>query len=156
MNRRVALTLAGSAALVVTAASGAVAANLGILGAAADEPVGRLDANTVTELSSPVSTVDPAVVTVEQPAAVGADQPTDTAPAATAAPSGPAVSAGSGAATGGATGHDDDAVAEQEHTATAPVAATAPSTPTSTASSRHVETEDHPEDHGSQHEVEDD
>ena len=51
MNRRMALTVAGTAAIVLAAGSAAVVANLGILGAAANEPVGKLDANSVASLS---------------------------------------------------------------------------------------------------------
>ena len=44
MNRRLALTVAGSSALVVITAGAAVAANLGILTASPKADVGQLDA----------------------------------------------------------------------------------------------------------------
>lgn len=66
MKRRLALTFAGTAAIVLTAGSAAVAANLGILSSASKEPVGQLDANTVSELSAPVTSIEPIVVTVDE------------------------------------------------------------------------------------------
>jgi hypothetical protein len=57
MNRRLALTVAGSSALVVITAGAAVAANLGILTASSGSNVGQLDATRVAELavSTPAS-----------------------------------------------------------------------------------------------------
>jgi len=80
MKRRLALTFAGSAAIVLTAGGAAVAANLGILGTASQEPVGRLDANTVSDLSSPVTSIDPIVVTIDEIVPVPVDEPTTVAP----------------------------------------------------------------------------
>lgn len=51
MNRRLALTVAGSSALVVITAGAAVAANLGILSASPSSGVGQLDATRVAELA---------------------------------------------------------------------------------------------------------
>lgn len=51
MNRRLALTVAGSTALVAITASAAVAANLGILTASSSSDVGQLDATRVAELA---------------------------------------------------------------------------------------------------------
>lgn len=57
MNRRLALTVAGSSALVVVTAGAAMAANLGILSASPSSGVGNLDATKVAELavSTPAS-----------------------------------------------------------------------------------------------------
>ena len=66
MNRRLALTVAGSTALVVITAGAAVAANLGILTASPNSGVGQLDATRVAELA--VST--PASIAATQPAVV--------------------------------------------------------------------------------------
>jgi hypothetical protein len=96
MKRRLALTFAGSAAIVLTAGSAAVAANLGILGAASKEPVGQLDANTVADLSAPVTSLDPIVVTVDEIVEVPVEDPAPVAPAVESDDDkGPAVS-GSG------------------------------------------------------------
>ena len=56
MNRHLALTVAGAAAIIVTAASGAVAANVGILNAGASKPAGQLTAANVAELATPTAT----------------------------------------------------------------------------------------------------
>jgi len=58
MNRRLALTVASTAAIVVITAGGAVAANLGILSASPSSGVGQLDATRVAELAvaTPAST----------------------------------------------------------------------------------------------------
>lgn len=77
-----ALTFAGTAAIVLTAGSAAVAANLGILGSASNEPVGQLDASTVAELSGPTTTVAPIVVTVDEIVPVPVETPPQEAPAA--------------------------------------------------------------------------
>lgn len=72
MNRRLALTVAGSSALVVITAVAAVAANLGILSASPSSGVGQLDATRVAELAvaTPASieatqTITPAVAAPE-------------------------------------------------------------------------------------------
>jgi hypothetical protein len=65
MERRLALAAAVSAALVVSAGTAAVAANLGILRSAADEPVGQLDAKTVAD-SVADTLLAPVVVTVDE------------------------------------------------------------------------------------------
>jgi hypothetical protein len=62
MKRHLALTVAGAAAIFVTAASGAVAANVGILNVGSQKPVGALDAASVSELATP-PTVHPTTVT---------------------------------------------------------------------------------------------
>ena len=88
MNRRLALTVAGATAVVVTAASGAMAANLSILGSDRSEPVGRLTAANVAELSVPAPAPrsasvgsDPAVdPTAASNAAEAGGTPTPTAP----------------------------------------------------------------------------
>ena len=66
MNRRMALAAAGTAALVLSTGSVAVAANLGILGAEAKEPVGKLEVESIADLSGTSTTVDPIVVTVDE------------------------------------------------------------------------------------------
>jgi hypothetical protein len=83
MKRRMALTFAGTAAIVLTAGSAAVAANLGILGSANQEPVGRLDANSVADLSATTTTtVAPIVVTIDEivPVEVPDTSPLETSP----------------------------------------------------------------------------
>lgn len=97
MNRRLALTVAGSSALVVVTAVAAVAANLGILSASPSSGVGQLDATRVAELAvaTPASieatqTITPAVAAPEgtQPQSpVAADGPF--APGAVTPSSGP-------------------------------------------------------------------
>ena len=47
MNRHLALTFAGATAILVTAATGAIAANVGILGSGAPKSVGNLSASSV-------------------------------------------------------------------------------------------------------------
>ena len=94
-----ALTLAGTAAIVLTAASGAVAANLGILGASSSTGnVGTLDAQTVSQLAttSPPSSIDPVVVTVDQVVPVPVDEPgsQDPAPQGSQAPAPSGTSGG--------------------------------------------------------------
>jgi hypothetical protein len=84
MKRRLALTFAGTAAIVLTAGSAAVAANLGILSSASKEPVGQLSANTVADLSAPVTTVEPIVVTVDEIVPVPVDPEPTTAAGAVA------------------------------------------------------------------------
>ncbi len=92
MNRRLALTFAGATAIFVTAASGAVAANVGLLNVGSAKPVGKLTAANVSQLATP--------------SAVRADSVTPTAGAAdqsgAATPSAPAgatnTSTGAGAA----------------------------------------------------------
>lgn len=80
MERRKALTLAGSAAMVVAAGGIAMAANFGVLGVAGagDGSVGTLDANNVTGLveTTTTSAVAPQVVYIDQYDVV----PGDTAP----------------------------------------------------------------------------
>lgn len=89
MERRLALTLAGTAAIVMTAASGALAANLGILGASSGNGnVGTLDAKSVSEMAGEATTTttapqEPVVVTVDQVVPVPVDDP---APAPTTTP----------------------------------------------------------------------
>jgi hypothetical protein len=85
MERRKALTLAGSAAMVVAAGGIAMAANFGVLGVAGagDGSVGTLDANTVSGLVEPTTTTadEPQVVYIDQydvvpgeiPPAMGSD-----------------------------------------------------------------------------------
>jgi hypothetical protein len=51
MNRHLALTFAGATAVLVTAATGAVAANVGILGSGSPKSVGNLSASSVVDLS---------------------------------------------------------------------------------------------------------
>jgi hypothetical protein len=65
MERRLALAAAVSVALVVSAGTTAVAANLGILRSAADEPVGQLDAKSIADSSSGDAPA-PVVVTVDE------------------------------------------------------------------------------------------
>jgi len=108
MNRRMALTLAGTAAVVLSAGTAAMAANLGILSAGAKEdPVGKLDAQNVSDLvTTTTAPAAPVVVYVDTydttPDAAPADEPdpaaaTDSsepteAPAALAASPAPAPS----------------------------------------------------------------
>jgi hypothetical protein len=98
MKRRMALTFAGTAAIVLTAGSAAVAANLGILGSANQEPVGQLDANSVADLSAATTTsVEHIVVTVDEIIPVPVETPTTVAPPVVAGPStGSGTSSGSG------------------------------------------------------------
>ncbi len=63
MNRRTALALAGTAALVLTTGTAAAAANLGILSTDRREPVGALDASAVSALAE---TSDPGFVVVDE------------------------------------------------------------------------------------------
>jgi hypothetical protein len=104
MNRRLALTVAGSSALVAITASAAIAANLGILAASPKAGVGQLDATRVAELA--VST--PASIAASQPIVV---VPVE-APAPTEAPSIPTAP-----------------VAAPRSTWATPVASQAPETP---------------------------
>jgi hypothetical protein len=136
MNRRLALTFAGSAAIVLTAGSAAVAANLGILTSASQEPVGQLDANTVAELSTPVTSVDPIVVTVDEIVEVPIDDP---APADSPAPVAPSSDSSSG---GGYSGY---VASSQSGVSSAP--AVTPPAPTTIVSP-------HESDHESGHEIE--
>jgi hypothetical protein len=75
MNRRVALTVASTSAIVVITAGAAVAANLGILSASPSSGVGQLDATRVAEL---------AVATPASVAATQAPEAAVTAPEAVA------------------------------------------------------------------------
>ena len=52
MNRHLALTFAGATAILVTAATGAIAANVGILGSGAPKSVGNLSASSVADFAS--------------------------------------------------------------------------------------------------------
>ncbi len=93
MKRRLALTVAGSSALVAITAGAAIAANLGILTASSSSNVGQLDATKVAELAvatpasidarrAPLPVVDPAPdapVVVSQPSAIST--PSTPAPA---------------------------------------------------------------------------
>jgi hypothetical protein len=139
MNRRLALTFAGSAAIVLTAGSAAVAANLGILTSASHEPVGQLDANTVAELSTPVTSIDPIVVTVDEIVEVPIDDP---APADSPAPVAPPSDSSSG---GGYSGYSGYVASSQSGVSSAP--AVTPPAPTTTVSP-------HESDHESGHEIE--
>jgi hypothetical protein len=105
MKRRLALTFAGSAAIVLTAGSAAVAANLGILSSASQEPVGKLDASSVAELTTPVTSLDPVVVTQDVIIEVPVDETTtipapapdnDDSPAVGGSSSGPSSNSGPG------------------------------------------------------------
>ncbi len=102
MKRRMALTFAGTAAIVLTAGSAAVAANLGILGSANQEPVGQLDANSVADLTPTTSTtVAPVVVTIDEIVPVPVETPPETTPPAVGgSSSGSSGSAGSGTPSG--------------------------------------------------------
>jgi hypothetical protein len=128
MQRRLALTLAGSGALVLAAGTAAVAANLGILGAGSTgDPVGDLDAGNVVELIAEASTTtvpgEPEVVYVDEYVTV----PATSAPPATAAPAPPApvivapAAPGSGSTPATAAAprvsddHDDDHDDVEEH-----------------------------------------
>ena len=55
MNRHLALTVAGLSAVLVTAVSGTVAANVGLLNVGAEKPVGQLTAANVGQLVAPDS-----------------------------------------------------------------------------------------------------
>jgi hypothetical protein len=101
MKRRMALTFAGTAAIVLTAGSAAVAANLGILGSANQEPVGQLDANSVADLSPTTSTsVAPIVVTIDEIVPVPVETPPETTPPAVSGSGGSSGSSGSSASSG--------------------------------------------------------
>jgi len=102
MERRLALTAAASAAIVVVAGSAAVAANLGILRSAAEEPVGQLDASSVASLTPTTEPQDPVVVTVDE--IVEVPVPADDA---TASPVTDAPAPGSPAFAGGDDDHGD-------------------------------------------------
>ena len=73
MNRRLALTVASTSAIVVITAGAAVAANLGILSASPSSGVGQLDATRVAELAvaTPAS-IEATQVTQAPEAVVGA------------------------------------------------------------------------------------
>jgi len=75
MNRRIALTVAGATAVVVTAASAAMAANVGILGSGPAQPAGRLTAANVAELAVPRPTQGAAIVG-DPSGPAGSDVPT--------------------------------------------------------------------------------
>ena len=105
MQRRLALSLAATAAAVVVVGGIGVVANLGILSAANGEPVGQLDADNVAGLGGPVSTVgaasldaDPTTTEAPPPSEVVAGEGTTSAPGAAngPAPSGSTGSSGSG------------------------------------------------------------
>ena len=89
MNRRLALTVAGSSALVAITAGAAIAANLGILTASPKADVGQLDATRVAELavSTPASiAATPSfavVVPAQAPGAVDTASDPQTAPRST-------------------------------------------------------------------------
>lgn len=55
MNRHLALTFAGATAIFVTAASGAFAANVGLLNVGPAKPVGQLSAANVAQLATPTA-----------------------------------------------------------------------------------------------------
>jgi len=109
MKRRLALTFAGSAAIVLTAGSAAVAANLGILSSASSPAVGQLDAKTASELSTPATSLDPIVITQDEIIEVPVEETTiapgpapapapesDDAPAVSGSKPGPSSSSGPG------------------------------------------------------------
>lgn len=91
MNRRLALTVAGSSALVVITAGAAVAANLGILTASPKADVGQLDATRVAELavSTPASIAATQPITVVLPGETPAPVEAPTAPEASDPPVAP-------------------------------------------------------------------
>lgn len=104
MKRRMALTFAGTAAIVLTAGSAAVAANLGILGSANQEPVGQLDANSVAELSATTSTsIEPIVVTIDEIVPVPVETPPAAAPPVAGSSSGDSSGSGSSGGTAATT-----------------------------------------------------
>ena len=59
-----------------------MAANLGILGSASRSRSGKLDASTVADLSTPVTTIEPIVVTVDEIVEVPGRRPSPVAPSA--------------------------------------------------------------------------
>lgn len=133
MNRRLALTVAGSSALVVVTAGAAVAANLGILTASSRSDVGQLDASRVAEL---------AVATPDSIAATSRAESAATSTAATSTDAAPAAAGSVGA--GGTVAGDFATVAGSA--ASAPSFAPEPiddvATPTTTPSRSHDEDED--------------
>jgi hypothetical protein len=135
MNRRLALTVAGSSALVAITAGAAIAANLGILAASPKAGVGQLDATRVAELA--VST--PASIAATQPIVVAPVE----APGPVEAPSIPTVSVDVPRSTWVAT------VASQAPEAPAVVETPAP-TPTPTSNTHDDEYDDEYDD---EHEV---
>ena len=78
MDRRKALTFAGTAAMVVAAGGIAMAANFGVLGVAGagDDSVGTLDTENIGDLGSTTTTAPPQVVIIDQYDIV----PTDSGP----------------------------------------------------------------------------
>jgi hypothetical protein len=116
MKRRLALTFAGSAAIVLTAGSAAVAANLGILSSAANEPVGRLDGNAVAQLSTPAPSLDPVVVIQDEIVPVPVEDTTATeapAPEAQGSYTGGGSSSGSSSGSGSYSGGVTSAAVRQ-------------------------------------------
>jgi hypothetical protein len=115
MERRIALTLAGTAAIVVTVGAAAVAANFGILGVAGaqDDEVGQLDNQNVAAL------IDAATTTSLPPDVVVIDEYVTVPGAGAVAGSGPSVA---------------DAAPEADAFVPSPVVPSAPASgPTATA-----------------------
>lgn len=105
MNRRLALTVAGATAVVVTAASGAMAANLSILGSEPTEAAGRLTAANVAELSVPA---DPVPSAAESPTVVDGTTlvPVEPVPAVPPRAGRPLGSSGTGSTSSASDGPD--------------------------------------------------
>jgi hypothetical protein len=147
MERRKALTLAGSAAMVVAAGGIAMAANFGVLGVAGagDGSVGTLDANTVSGLAETTTTApaEPQVVVIDQ---------YDVVPGQT----GPTDDAGDDAAAD--SDHEGDDSNGQAPGASTPTPTAGPA-PTVTTSPHESDDEEHEEpeaEHEDEHEVEHD
>lgn len=158
MQRRLALTLAGSAAIVVAASSAAMAANLGLLGSTGpgSDSVGNLDAANVADLAPAPTTAtsvagqpDPVVVYVDEYVDAPADAPDPTTTEAARPPTtlrarGPEAEPG------------DDSPRPSTTATTrppsTPAPAPAPTTPSTTrvrGDDGHHGSDDHPGEHGS-------
>ena len=168
MNRHLALTFAGAAAIFVTTVSGAVAANVGILNVGAQKPVGQLTAATVGQLATPTpslaaqssatsqgaSATGSVNGTVVDPARPSLERERDGQVNSPSSPTGDA--AGSGALQSWATGSSNGPITpDGEKTQGPSVTAPTPTTSTPTTSrSSHERDDDHEDE--SEHEGDDD
>jgi hypothetical protein len=111
MERRKALVVAGTLTASMAMAGGALAANMGLLGSAGAD-VGKLDANSVSDLQGPVTTLGPDVTVIVQdiPAAASTAGSTSGSYVAPAPAPAPAV----GAPSGGSLDYDDDHAEDTE------------------------------------------
>ena len=143
MQRRLALTLSGTAAVVVAAAGIAGAANLGLLASApsSGDTVGVLDASNVSELVPTTSTTvpgEPVVVYVDEYVTLPGEAPPPAGPSSVAP---------------GSAERTTEPVTGRDTPSTAPAQAPAVKSPPTTVRSGEVE-DDHEDDHEDEHGVE--